>query len=433
MLSPSIEALTIGNWRSASTTALAMNAVNVSFAPAASYSALCFSRSAADPAEVHLVHRVDVRRRVRAEHHVLGDLLAHHAHRHDLRRSRRAGTTGPWRRRACRASCRRGRLLSAPPDSMKPRMSCLVTRPLIPVPWICWMSTSCSLRDPAHERRRLLPPQLFLRQRTCARAGGCRRVGRPRFGSRGAIVRPRVPVDGADVSGCPTAAAGSAPRRRAVRAVCRRRRLLAGGADHRDDAVDRNRLAFLDLDLGQDAGGRRRDLGIHLVGRNLEQRLVAVDRVADLLDPADDRPFGDRLAHLGHHDVGCHSFSGAAEAAPVASASICDQLLGRRDHLVDARQERSFERRRIRHRRVQRCDAHDRRVQVLERLLGDDRRELAADAAGQRRLVQQQHPAGLGDAMSGSRRDRAARGCAGRAPRPATPCSASCFAASSAV
>jgi hypothetical protein len=31
------------------------------------------------------------------------------------------------------------------PDSMKPRMSCLVTRPLMPVPLIRLMSTSCSL------------------------------------------------------------------------------------------------------------------------------------------------------------------------------------------------------------------------------------------------------------------------------------------------
>ena len=42
-----------------------------------------------------------------------------------------------------------------------------------------------------------------------------------------------------------------------------------------DDAVDRNGLAFLDLDLEQHAGAGRRDLRVHLVGRDLEQRLVA--------------------------------------------------------------------------------------------------------------------------------------------------------------
>ena len=64
---------------------------------------------------------------------------------------------------------------------------------------------------------------------------------------------------------------------------------LAGLGDHGDDAVDGHRLALLRPDLGQHAGGRRRDLGVDLVGRDLEQRLVAIDRVADLLDPADDR------------------------------------------------------------------------------------------------------------------------------------------------
>ena len=37
-------------------------------------------------------------------------------------------------------------------------------------------------------------------------------------------------------------------------------------------------LAFLDPDLGQHAGSRRRNLRVDLVGGNLEQRLVAVDR-----------------------------------------------------------------------------------------------------------------------------------------------------------
>jgi hypothetical protein len=51
-----------------------------------------------DPAEVHLVDRVDVRRGVRAEHHVLGNLPAHDAHRdhlHVLARSVRRGRLRP--------------------------------------------------------------------------------------------------------------------------------------------------------------------------------------------------------------------------------------------------------------------------------------------------------------------------------------------------
>ena len=49
--------------------------------------------------EVHLEHRVHVSRRPPAEHHVLGDLLAHHAHRHDLDRLARPERRHVLRRR----------------------------------------------------------------------------------------------------------------------------------------------------------------------------------------------------------------------------------------------------------------------------------------------------------------------------------------------
>ena len=89
---------------------------------------------------------------------------------------------------------------------------------------------------------------------------------------------------------------------------------LARRADDRDDAVDGNRLAFLDPDFGETPGDRRRNLGVDLVGRDLEERLVAIDVVADLLDPADDRALGDRLPHLGHHDIGGHLVSSQLSA-----------------------------------------------------------------------------------------------------------------------
>src|SRR5207302_10296320 len=87
---------------------------------------------------------------------------------------------------------------------------------------------------------------------------------------------------------------------------CRVSLRFSSRADHGDDAVDRNRLAFLRADLSEDTGGRRRDFSVDLVGRNFEQRFVAIDFVANLLDPADDRALGNRLAHLGHHDVSRH-------------------------------------------------------------------------------------------------------------------------------
>ena len=51
----------------------------------------------------------------------------------------------------------------------------------------------------------------------------------------------------------------------------------------------------------------RRHLGVDLVGRDLEQRLVGLDLLADLLQPLRDRPLGDGDAHLRHDDVDCGS------------------------------------------------------------------------------------------------------------------------------
>ena len=56
-------------------------------------------------------------------------------------------------------------------------------------------------------------------------------------------------------------------------------------------------------DLGEHAGCGRGHLGVDLVGRDLEERLVLGDSVADLLQPADDGALGDRLAELRHRDV----------------------------------------------------------------------------------------------------------------------------------
>ena len=103
MLSPSIDALTTGCRRSASTTALTMNDMYVSFAPAPLVFRLLLLADLRDGGEVDLEHRVHVRRRAPAQHHVLGDLLAHHRQLLDPTRS-------PGRRRRRAASrCLSGR------------------------------------------------------------------------------------------------------------------------------------------------------------------------------------------------------------------------------------------------------------------------------------------------------------------------------------
>ena len=133
---------------------------------------------------------------------------------------------------------------------------------------------------------------------------GCRRgdrnAGRSRSRSRGGGRRDRSLVG-----------VGRAIRRR--RGTGRCGRLHGAGrrggfsfvtrVDDRDLGVVRHRGAFLGQDLGEDALERRRDLGVDLVGDDLEERLVLVDVVAGLLEPFPDRALGDALTELGHRHL----------------------------------------------------------------------------------------------------------------------------------
>jgi len=82
---------------------------------------------------------------------------------------------------------------------------------------------------------------------------------------------------------------------------------FAFGGDAGDDGIDGDGVAFLRENLSQRAGGGRGDLGVDFVGGDLEQRLIALDLVADFLQPARHGSFGDRFAHLGHDDISGHS------------------------------------------------------------------------------------------------------------------------------
>ena len=78
------------------------------------------------------------------------------------------------------------------------------------------------------------------------------------------------------------------------------------GVDLRDRCADGNGLAVGNQDLRDGAADLGRHLGVHLVGDDLEQRVVLLDAVAFLDEPALDRALGDRLAQLGHLDRRCH-------------------------------------------------------------------------------------------------------------------------------
>src|SRR4051812_23271488 len=71
-----------------------------------------------------------------------------------------------------------------------------------------------------------------------------------------------------------------------------------------------------------------------------------------------------------------------------STALVSEELTARPLHGVDLGQRRALERRAERDRLVGRRDAHDRPVEVLERVLADDRRHLGADPARARGLVQ---------------------------------------------
>ena len=67
-------------------------------------------------------------------------------------------------------------------------------------------------------------------------------------------------------------------------------------------------------------GDGRGHLGVDLVGRDLEQRLVGVDVLADLLEPAGDRAFRDRLPQLGHRHVHCVLLGSGGSGRSVSAA-----------------------------------------------------------------------------------------------------------------
>ncbi len=76
-------------------------------------------------------------------------------------------------------------------------------------------------------------------------------------------------------------------------------------AEHRQARAHVDGVAFGHQDLRDHTRDGRGHLGVDLVGRDLEQRLVGIDVLAHALQPARDRAFRDRLPELGHRHVHC--------------------------------------------------------------------------------------------------------------------------------
>src|SRR5947209_801238 len=93
-----------------------------------------------------------------------------------------------------------------------------------------------------------------------------------------------------------------------------------GRLDLGDHRADPNDLALAGVDLDQRAFKRGWDLGVDLVGHDLDDRLVALYELALALQPLLDGALGDRLAELRHLDLGdTHAESSLAASPQVAS------------------------------------------------------------------------------------------------------------------
>src|ERR1700733_13230131 len=75
------------------------------------------------------------------------------------------------------------------------------------------------------------------------------------------------------------------------------------GRDLGQDRADRDRLALGGVDLHEPARGRRWHLGVDLVGRDLDDRLVGHDAVPLLLVPFEHGAFGDGVTHRRHDNL----------------------------------------------------------------------------------------------------------------------------------
>ncbi len=96
----------------------------------------------------------------------------------------------------------------------------------------------------------------------------------------------------------------------------------AGLIDRAEQRADLDFTALLDHDLGKRAARRGIELERHLVGLELDDRLVRVDRVAHLLEPSGHGRLGDRLAKAWHPNFDAHPASPIrSQAVPTTSAT----------------------------------------------------------------------------------------------------------------
>ena len=171
-------------------------------------------------------------------------------------------------------------------------MSCLVMRPPSPVPEICERLTPCSraiLRTSGEERASSSSEGSW--------AGGAAAVG----------------ADVAAAAGFFSSFFWLLLLEPALLELQRGRRFRGRGGfaihgDGADDCIHADCCPFSDFDLLQNSGGGRGNFGVNFVSGDFEERFVALDFVARLLQPFGNSALDDGFAHLGHDDVSRHDF-----------------------------------------------------------------------------------------------------------------------------
>ena len=98
------------------------------------------------------------------------------------------------------------------------------------------------------------------------------------------------------------------------RLVCGRRRdrveeLLALLSDHGEGCSDRSQLSFPGNDAQDDAPHRGSDLDRRLLGLDLDDRLMLVDRLPLCDEPARDLPLAEALAKIGQRERVRHDWA----------------------------------------------------------------------------------------------------------------------------
>src|SRR5262245_37593951 len=405
MLSPSIEALVNGNARIASTVALAMSAVNDSLAPLRSYSAFFLSRSCESRWKStsyteytcgEVCALITMCSAIFLRMIVIGTISTRSP-------SLNAGTWPEDGDGRCALPSEAAAAAEEGDELMNPRMSFLVTRPLMPVPLIRLMSTLCSfaMRRTSGGVRCL--PSSF--------ASGC-----PAAASGSAV----TPVAG-EAGDCPAEAAPAAKADAAPEAVS------AGGTFSPADPItatteftgtvspsltlisvstpapgDGISASTLSVEISKRGSSRSTLSPIFLIHRTMvpsaiDSPICGITTLVGICLFSQAETGHGRDTKLAKFTKTTKNFVIFVTFVPLPSAvSVLYQSLRSGDHFLDARQKRLLERRCVGDRGVHRRDAHDRRVEVLEGLFGNDRRQLAADAAGAPRLVEQQRAARLG-------------------------------------